>query len=77
MATEVKLPQQGMGMSEGTVTKWLKVVGDTVNEDEVIAEVEAAKATMEIEAPATGTLTEILVHEGETVPVSTVLALIN
>ena len=53
---KVLLPQWGMGMSEGTVVKWLKAVGDTVKEDEPLAEVEAEKATEVIESPASGTL---------------------
>ena len=77
MTTDVKLPQQGMGMTEGTVTKWLKAVGESVKEDEVIAEVEAAKATIEIEAPASGVLSSIMVKEDETVPVGSTLATID
>ena len=71
---EVLLPQWGMGMSEGTITTWLKAVGDTVLEDEPLAEVEAEKVEETLESPAAGTLTEILVPEGETVEVRTVVA---
>ena len=74
---EVLLPQWGMGMSEGTITSWLKAVGDKVAEDEPIAEVEAEKVEETLEAPATGTLTEIVVPEGETVEVRTVVAYIE
>ena len=78
MATvEVLLPQWGMGMSEGTITTWLKAVGDTVAEDEPLAEVEAEKVEETLESPATGTLVEIKVPEGETVEVRTVVALIE
>jgi pyruvate/2-oxoglutarate dehydrogenase complex dihydrolipoamide acyltransferase (E2) component len=77
MKVEVLLPQWGMGMSEGTVTTWLKKVGDTVSEDEPIAEIEAEKATQELESPATGILAEILVQEGEDAAVRTVLAMIE
>jgi len=77
MKVEVLLPQWGMGMSEGTVTTWLKKVGDAVSEDEPIAEIEAEKATQELESPATGILTEILVQEGEDAAVRTVLAMIE
>ena len=77
MKVEVLLPQWGMGMSEGTVTEWLKKVGDRVEEDEPIAEIEAEKATQELEAPATGILTEILVEAGEEAKVRTLLAYIE
>ncbi|MET0546150.1 MAG: biotin/lipoyl-containing protein [Caulobacterales bacterium] len=71
---ELKLPQFGMGMKEGTMVEWLKAEGDTVTEGEVIGSVEAAKATNELTAPVTGTLVKILVPLDETVPVQTVLA---
>ncbi len=74
---KVLLPQWGMGMSEGKIVKWLKAVGDTVAEDEPIAEVEAEKTTEMIESPSSGTLTEILVAEGSTVEVRTPVAIIE
>lgn len=74
---EVLLPQWGMGMNEGTITSWLKNVGDSVTEDEPLAEVEAEKVEETLEAPATGTLSEIVVPEGETVEVRTVVAYIE
>jgi pyruvate/2-oxoglutarate dehydrogenase complex dihydrolipoamide acyltransferase (E2) component len=74
---EVLLPQWGMGMSEGTITSWLKAVGDTVAEDEPLAEVEAEKVEETLESPASGTLAEIVVAEGETVEVRTVVAYIE
>jgi pyruvate/2-oxoglutarate dehydrogenase complex dihydrolipoamide acyltransferase (E2) component len=77
VATEVNLPQWGMGMTEGTIVKWLKGEGDTVTEDEEIAEVETEKVTSMLIAPASGTLSQILVPLGETVPVFTTLALIE
>lgn len=77
MKVEVLLPQWGMGMSEGTVTSWLKKVGDRVEEDEPLAEIEAEKATQELESPASGTLAEILVQEGEETRVRTVIAIIE
>jgi pyruvate/2-oxoglutarate dehydrogenase complex dihydrolipoamide acyltransferase (E2) component len=66
-----------MGMSEGTITTWLKSVGDTVSEDEPLADVEAEKVEETLEAPASGTLTEIVVPEGETVEVRSVVAYIE
>jgi pyruvate/2-oxoglutarate dehydrogenase complex dihydrolipoamide acyltransferase (E2) component len=77
MKVEVLLPQWGMGMSEGTVTTWLKKVGDKVAEDEPIAEIEAEKATQELESPASGTLVEILAPEGSEVKVRTLIAWIE
>ena len=74
---KVLLPQWGMGMSEGKIVKWLKGIGDAVVEDEPLAEVEAEKTTEMLESPGIGTITEILVQEGETVPVRTVIAIIE
>ena len=74
---EVLLPQWGMGMSEGAITAWLKQVGDTVAEDEPLAEVEAEKVEETLESPAAGTLVEILVAEGDTVEVRTPVAVIE
>lgn len=74
MSIPVILPQSGMGIDEGTVARWLKAEGDEVKQGEVIVEVESAKAMQEVEAPASGILTRILVKEGETTPVNTSLA---
>ena len=74
---EVLLPQWGMGMSEGTIITWLKEVGDTVTEDEPLAEVEAEKVEETLESPAAGTIVEILVPEGDTVEVRTPVAVIE
>jgi pyruvate/2-oxoglutarate dehydrogenase complex dihydrolipoamide acyltransferase (E2) component len=74
---EVLLPQWGMGMSEGTITTWLKAVGDKVAEDEPLAEVEAEKVEETLESPAAGTLVELKVSEGDTVDVRTVVAIIE
>ena len=74
---EVLLPQWGMGMSEGTITAWLKQVGDTVAEDEPLADVEAEKVEETLESPAAGTLVEILVQVGDTVDVRTAVAVLE
>ena len=74
---KVLLPQWGRGMSEGTLVKWLKQVGDIVAEDEPLAEIAAEKTTETIESPAAGKITEILVTEGSTVPVRTPVAIIE
>jgi pyruvate dehydrogenase E2 component (dihydrolipoamide acetyltransferase) len=77
MATEVRLPQWSMGMEEGQVVMWHKQVGDVVTVDEPLVEIEAEKTTDDVLAPVAGTILEILVAEGETVPALTVLALIG
>jgi 2-oxoglutarate dehydrogenase E2 component (dihydrolipoamide succinyltransferase) len=73
----VRLPQWGMGMQEATLAEWLKREGEEVKEDEDLALVEAEKATQVIIAPATGRLREIMVNVGDTVPVETLLAIIQ
>jgi len=77
MAIELKLPQYGMGMTEGTIVEWLKEEGDRIDAGEVIGSIEAAKATSELIAPVSGTLVKIVVPLDETVPVNTVIALIE
>jgi pyruvate/2-oxoglutarate dehydrogenase complex dihydrolipoamide acyltransferase (E2) component len=74
---KVLLPQWGMGMSEGKIVKWLKAVGDTVAEDEPLAEIEAEKTTETLESPAAGVLTEILFDVDQTVEVRTPIAVIK
>ena len=64
MATEVVMPQMGESIAEGTITKWLKNVGDQVERDEPLFEISTDKVDAEIPAPATGVLSEIKVPEG-------------
>lgn len=71
MTTKVILPKSGMGIDEGTVVRWLKSVGDKVSKGEPIVEIETAKATQEVEAPASGTLARILLPQGGSAPVNT------
>ena len=73
MATEVKVPSLGELVTEATVAKWLKRPGEPVAIDEPIAELETDKITLEVYAPAAGTLAEILADEGANVPVGAVL----
>jgi pyruvate/2-oxoglutarate dehydrogenase complex dihydrolipoamide acyltransferase (E2) component len=73
----VNLPKWGMGIDEGTVTRWLKSVGDRVTKGEAIVEIETAKATQEVEAPANGTLREILLAAGKSALVNTPIAVIE
>ncbi|NGZ59066.1 MAG: hypothetical protein CV081_01010 [Nitrospira sp. LK265] len=77
MATEIIMPQLGESIAEGTVVKWLVPIGGTIQKDESLLEVETEKVTLEIPSPATGLLNEVVVHEGETVPVGTLLARIE
>jgi biotin carboxyl carrier protein len=74
MAHDVVMPQMGESTAEGTVSKWLKNVGDKVERDEPLLEISTDKVDAEIPSPAAGTLTEILVKEGVTVPVNAVVA---
>ena len=74
MSTDIIMPQLGESIAEGTVVKWLVPVGGTIQKDESLLEVETEKVTLEIPSPTTGLLKEVIVHEGETVPVGTLLA---
>src|SRR5262245_28115394 len=74
MATDVLMPQMGESIAEGTIVKWLKKVGDTVQRDEPLLEISTDKVDAEIPAPAAGVLTEILAKEGDTVAVNAVIA---
>lgn len=74
---EVKLPQYGMGMSEGQVVRWLRTVGDTVTEGDPLVEIEAAKTTIEVPAPASGVLARIVAQDGMTIPVYETIAWID
>src|SRR5262245_25501690 len=76
-AVDVVMPQMGVSVSEGTVTKWLKNVGDTVEADEPLLEISTDKVDTEVPSPGTGVVSEVLVQEGETVEVGTVLARIG
>ena len=71
---DVVMPQMGESIAEGTLSKWLKKVGDQVKRDEPIFEISTDKVDAEIPAPSNGVLAEVLVTEGQTVPVSTVVA---
>ncbi len=77
MAVEVVMPQMGESIFEGTVTKWLKKAGDRVERDEPLFEISTDKVDAEIPSPAAGILREIKVPEGQTVPIQTVVAVID
>ena len=75
--TDIPMPQMGESITEGTITKWLKKVGDTVQRDEPLFEISTDKVDAEIPSPIAGKLTEIKVHEGATVQVNTIVAVIG
>ena len=77
MATEIKVPTLGESLTEGTVANWIKSIGDVVTIDEPILELETDKVTMEVNAPITGTLIEIIAAAGEEVKVGAILGLID
>src|SRR4051812_33550293 len=77
MPTNVIMPQMGESIFEGTLTKWLKKPGDTIQRDEPLFEISTDKVDAEIPSPAAGVLTKILVPEGQTVQINTVVAQIG
>ena len=74
MATDVLMPQMGESIAEGTVSKWLKKVGDKIERDEPLLEISTDKVDAEIPSPAAGVLSEIVVQEGQTVAVNSIVA---
>jgi 2-oxoglutarate dehydrogenase E2 component (dihydrolipoamide succinyltransferase) len=77
MSTDVVMPQMGESIAEGTITRWLKKVGERVERDEPLFEISTDKVDAEIPSPASGTLTEIKFPEGATVEVNTVVAVLD
>jgi pyruvate dehydrogenase E2 component (dihydrolipoamide acetyltransferase) len=77
MAVDVIMPQMGESIFEGTITKWLKKPGDKIERDEPLFEISTDKVDAEIPSPAAGVLKEIKVNEGQTVPIQTVVAIID
>lgn len=77
MAVSVEIPNVGMGVTEATIVNWLKAVGDRVEAGEAIVEIETAKSTVEVEAPAAGTLSEILAQVDDEVEVGVAIATIE
>ena len=75
--TNVVMPQMGESIAEGTIVRWIKKVGDSVDRDEPLFEISTDKVDAEIPSPSAGVLTEIKVKEGETVPVNSVVAIIG
>src|SRR5579863_2182115 len=77
MPTNVIMPQMGESIAEGTITKWMKKVGEHVDRDEPLFEISTDKVDAEIPSPAAGILTQILVKENETVAINTVVAVVD
>ena len=77
MATEIKMPQLGETVVEGTITRWLKQEGDSIEEDELLVEISTDKVDSEVPSSASGTIQKILVQEGDTVKVGTPLAIVG
>ena len=77
MPTNVVMPQMGESVAEGTVVRWIKKVGDSVDRDEPLFEISTDKVDAEIPSPAAGLVLEIRVREGETVPIDTVVAVLG
>ena len=75
--TNVVMPQMGESIAEGTIVRWIKKVGDSIDRDEPLFEISTDKVDAEIPSPAAGVLTEIKVKEGETVAVNSVVATIG
>src|SRR5437870_5392358 len=77
MAFELKMPKLGESVTEGTIGKWLKQPGDKVNKSDPLVEVQTDKVNTEIPSPVAGTLKEVKVEEGQTVPIGTLLAIFD
>ena len=77
MKVRVVMPKWGTGMNEGSIVKWLKTVGDRVESGQPLVQIETAKTIQDLEAPVTGTLTEILLAEGQEAKVRTPIAIIE
>src|SRR5436853_2462990 len=76
-AIDVVMPQMGVSVAEGTITRWLKEEGEHVEADEPLLEISTDKVDTEVPSPASGTLTQIVVQEGQTVEVGTKLGQIG
>src|SRR4030095_4962172 len=76
-AVDVVMPQMGVSVSEGTITKWLKSEGEEIAADEALLEISTDKVDTEVPSPASGVIQQILAQEGDTVAVGTKIAIIS
>lgn len=74
---EIKMPQWGMNMTEGTILKWFKQEGERIEKDEPLVEIEIAKAVNTLESPVAGTIARLVAQVDDTVPVQGLIALID
>ena len=77
MSVEIMMPQMGESITEGTVSKWLKAIGERVEKDEALLEISTDKVDAEVFAPSAGILLEIRAREGETVEVNSVVGILG
>ncbi|MEM6602600.1 MAG: 2-oxoglutarate dehydrogenase complex dihydrolipoyllysine-residue succinyltransferase [Pseudomonadota bacterium] len=77
MAVEIRVPQMGESVAEGTIARWTKQVGESVQQDELLVEIETDKVTMEVNAPASGVVSEIIAQPGDNVEVGALLGMVG
>ena len=77
MAETINMPKLGFDMAEGTLVRWVKQVGENINKGDVLAEIETDKATVEVESPASGTVLQFIVEQGDIVPVNAPIAVVG
>ena len=77
MAETINMPKLGFDMAEGTLVRWVRNEGESINKGDVLAEIETDKATVEVESPATGTVLRLLADQGDVVPVSSPIAIVG
>ena len=77
MAETINMPKLGFDMAEGTLVRWVKQVGENINKGDVLAEIETDKATVEVESPASGVVLQLIVNQGDVVPVNAPIAVVG
>ncbi|MCC6500633.1 MAG: 2-oxo acid dehydrogenase subunit E2 [Anaerolineales bacterium] len=77
MAETINMPKLGFDMAEGTLVRWVKQVGENINKGDVLAEIETDKATIEVESPAGGVILQLIVNQGDIVPVNAAIAVVG
>ena len=77
MAETINMPKLGFDMAEGTLVRWVKQVGENINKGDVLAEIETDKATVEVESPASGVVLQLMVNQGDVVPVNAPIAVVG